>query len=44
MNQVEQIKNKFNVDLPYRSDDEMYQTLEQNGVPSLAKLLKLIKP
>ncbi len=38
---VRTIEKKYGVDLGYRSDAELHTVLEEEGVPSLSKLLKM---
>lgn len=43
MKVIQTIEKKFKVKLGYSSDKQMYKSLKENGVPSLAKLLKNIQ-
>lgn len=39
---VEAIEKKFGVDLGVANDEEYWEYLEKEGLPSLAKLLKIV--
>lgn len=40
---VKTIEKKYGVDLGYSSDSQLHTSLKQSGVPSLSKLLKLVR-
>ena len=40
---VKTIEKRFGVDLGYRSDADLHALLKKSGVPSLSKLLKLVR-
>jgi len=40
---LSQIEKKFGIDLGVPSDSKMYANLRKIGLPSLAKLLKMVK-
>ena len=39
---VKTIEKKYGVDLNYRSDAQLHTVLENEGLPSLSKLLKMV--
>lgn len=40
---VKTIERKYGVDLGYTSDAQLHTVLRESGVPSLSKLLKLVR-
>jgi hypothetical protein len=40
---IEMVEKKFGVDLGYKTDEDLYKQLKKEGLPSLAKLLKMTK-